>query len=109
MSKVLNEEVKEVVVAKVRKLDGIMCDVCEKFIEAKSKRFGWEKYPIYFEVTTGHKDWGNDSHESIEHRDVCPDCINKFVADYLSDELNYSTTKYIEIETEVVYPHDISE
>lgn len=39
--------------------------------------------------------------ESIEHYDICPRCINKFVADYLGNE-NASLSAYIEIETEHV-------
>ena len=52
-------------------------------------------------VTTGHRDWGHDSCDSIEHYDICPRCINKFVADYLGNE-NASLSAYIEIETEHV-------
>lgn len=55
-----------------------------------------EYRPKYFEVTTGHHDWGNDSCDSIEHKDICPDCIGKVSLDYLTSA---SGTQYIEIET----------
>lgn len=73
---------------------GVECDVCDKIIRVNdSKR-------RYFEVTTGHHDWGNDSCESIKTRDICPDCIDKYVSEYLRD---CSDTGYIEIETCEVY------
>ena len=55
----------------------------------------------YYNVTTGHRDWGHDSCDSIEHYDICPRCINKFVADYLGNE-NSGLSAYIEIETKHV-------
>lgn len=104
MSKVLHNEVKKVIYRNVRALVGIRCDICERIALAEINNGKW---PVYFEVTTGHNDWGNDSCESVEHQDICPDCINKFVAEYLS-HVN-GTSKYIEIETVHVYPKDIQE
>lgn len=95
----------EVTVETHYKLAGIKCDVCGKIIEPPSiedryKRM--EKSHTYYAVTTGHHDWGNDSVESIQEHDICPDCIEKFVADYLKDENGYRS-RYIDIETEHVY------
>ncbi len=69
----------------------IRCDNCNKKIIDEEK---------YFEVTTGHHDWGNDSCESIEHLDICEKCINKFSENYLKENKE-SNTAYIEIETEI--------
>ena len=82
-------EKKEVVVRTVYKLAGVKCDVCGRVIEppTKENRYHWMDNDYkYYSVTTGHNDWGNDSCESIKHYDVCPDCINKFVAEYLGDK-----------------------
>lgn len=103
MSEILSREVKEVVTAKVRMLEGIKCDVCGKVIPAKKYKYDSNKY---FEVTTGHHDWGNDSCESIEYRDICPDCISGYVSDYLKD---VDGSEYIEVETEYVCMHEVRE
>lgn len=67
------------------------CDVCKKEIE---------KGNGYWEVVTGHHDWGNDSCESIEDFDVCSDvCLMMKLGEYIDrsgkDEYN---TEYIEVE-----------
>lgn len=95
-----NDGIQTVYRIKKREL-GVTCDICGKFIEAVD---GWDKDAgTYYKVTTGHNSWGNDSCESIVCRDVCPDCIHKFVADYLPNGCN---TAYIEIETKQTYPCD---
>jgi len=93
----------EEVVRKKRKVEAIECDICSRIIQADGDYRTVEKRR-YFRVTTGHHDWGNDSCESIEHRDICPECINKFVAEYLG-ESDGRDTKYIDIETDYAYPH----
>lgn len=103
---VLSKETKEVVKAQVRELKAIRCDICEKDLPTEVIDAGShiKTRPMYFAVTTGHRDWGNDSWESIEHHDICPDCINKFVTEYLSMA---TSTQHIEIETEHVCPREI--
>lgn len=79
--KVLGEKT-EVRVETSYKLAGIKCDVCGKIIEPPSieDQYKWMEKPYtYYAVKTGHHDWGNDSIESIEERDICIDCIGKFV------------------------------
>ena len=95
-------EKKEVVVKTTYKLAGVKCDVCGHIIEPPTVPYEWmeDKYK-YYNVTTGHNDWDSNSFDSIEHYDICPKCINKFVADYLGNE-NASLSAYIEIETEHV-------
>lgn len=69
----------------------LYCDVCKKEI---AKRKG------YWELTTGHNDWGNDSCESIEHFDVCSQmCLMHKFAEYLDEsDKNDNNTKYFEVE-----------
>ena len=98
---VLSTEIKEVVTAKVRALEGIKCDVCGRIIKPDRSR---SKKNKYYDVKTGHNDWGNDSWESRTHHDICPDCINAFVTKYL-DEAN--GTEYIEVDPEFVWPEDV--
>lgn len=99
----------EVVVKTICKVVGVKCDICGRIIESPSieNRYKWmdDDYK-YYAVMTGHKDWGNDSCDSIQHRDICPNCINKFVSDYLNDKNAYRSA-YIEIETEHVYYDDV--
>jgi len=59
------------------------CDVCKKEITAES----------YWELTTHHNDWGNDSIESYESFDVCSkDCMRKKFEEYLEDsDTDYNT------------------
>jgi hypothetical protein len=90
---------KEVVISKKYKVKGIQCDSCEREIPAIAM---YDKKCKYFNVTTGHHDWGNDSCESREHFDICPDCIKQFTADYLE---KCSGSMYIEIETEYATPY----
>lgn len=98
----------EVVRETVYKVAGVKCDVCGRIIEPPSRenQYKWmdDDYK-YYSVTTGHHDWGNDSHESIKKYDICPNCVNKFVAGYLGDKKAYRSA-YIEIETEHVYYDD---
>ena len=100
MSKILNEEI---IAAKLLTLRGIRCDKCQKVILPKfvhgEHRNGDSKY---FKVTTGHNDWGNDSPDSIETHDICPERICKVVNDYLE---NAEGSEYINIETNHVYEH----
>ena len=101
MSKIISKESEKVVYKEVHKLEGIKCDYCNAIIPAVADPFTC-KYPQYYDVLTGHRDWGNDSCESMEWHDICPDCINAFVSEYLSN-IGYST-KYIEIEEKYVCP-----
>lgn len=91
---ILSEKDVTVVVKKKKELEGIQCDRCGKIIEAVA--FCRRDSNKYFEVMTGHKDWGAESGESIEHKHICPDCIIPFITDYISE---CKSTEYIEIET----------
>ena len=101
-------EKKEVIRSITYEVAGIKCDICGRVIKAPSEldRYNWldDKYKFYV-VATGHNDWGNDSCDSIEHYDICPECITKFVSDYLTDMKGYKSA-YIEINTMHVYFND---
>lgn len=78
MSKVYSDVVKEVVSYKVKECTGIECDICGKVIDGEPRGYK-DDDRVYYEVTTSHHDWGNESIESIVHRDICPDCLIGFV------------------------------
>lgn len=99
--------VTETVILKKRKVEGIECDICHRIIQADGDYRTVEKRR-YFRVTTGHHDWGNDSCESIECRDICPECVNNFVAEYLG-KIKNTDSNYIDIETVYAYPHIVSD
>ena len=69
----------------------LCCDKCGKEI----------KPGLYFAVTTGHHDWGNDSCESIEHHDYCShSCLVEALNDFYFKKHKNSSTAYFEIERE---------
>ena len=98
-------ERKKIIYRTVCELAGVKCDVCGRVIKAPSEQdqYNWldDKYKFYV-VTTGHNDWGNDSFESVRQYDICPECITKFVSDYLADKKGYRSA-YIDIETKHLY------
>ena len=89
MAVVLSKDGEEVVYKTRRVEEGVKCDVCGKFIEARNHAPAGENK--YYSITN-----------SIENRDVCPECINGFVKDYLENEPH--KTAYIEITTERTWP-----
>lgn len=103
MAHILSYESKEIIVKTVKKIIGIKCDECGKVILADN---GAKPSNRYFEVTTGHRDWGNDSVDSIHYHDLCPSCVGDFTSEYLESAKG---TEYIEVETRYAYPHDEAE
>ena len=58
-------EAEKVLVERIKKVQAsVVCDKCEKEIVAKKMpdNQDWSTQK-YFNVTTGHNDWGNDSYE----------------------------------------------
>lgn len=105
MNKYSNGE--KVICERVKKVQtSIVCDKCGKEIICRDEpeRYGDWSAQRYYNVTTGHFDWGSDSCESIKRFDICTDCISTFVADYF-EKNKKSNTAYIEIESECAYPH----
>ena len=79
---------------------GKKCDICGKEIPptAFPHRYGEQVYD-YYEVTTHHHDWGNDSVDSYEHFDACsPDCAYKLWEKYIRDSAGARNTMCIEVE-----------
>lgn len=103
MSKILSKELKRkhVVYKTVRTLEGVRCDICKRVIPADKRRHLENRY---FEVVTGHNDWGADSGLSRAHRDICPLCIGGFLSGYLAEA---SGTDYVEVETSYVFGQDV--
>jgi hypothetical protein len=67
------------VTKKVEVLKTIKCDSCERDINELDTAF-------YYEVTTHHNLWGNDSIDSFEHLEFCSyDCLLKDMSRYFSD------------------------
>ena len=74
---------------------GKKCDVCGK--EILPHKRGGPMYD-YYEVTTHHNDWGNDSIDSYENYDACsPDCAYKLWEKYIHDSAGTSKSLCIEV------------
>lgn len=74
---------------------GKKCDVCKK--EIPPLVYGEPVYD-YYEVTTYHNDWGNDSMDSYEYFDACsPDCAYKLWEEYIHESAGIKNTKCIEV------------
>lgn len=75
-----------------------ICDMC-------GKEFNYEegltkvKRAYYYQILTGHHDWGNDSCDSMQYTDACCDeCLLRFIQNWLQDkDVIRSHTAYIEI------------
>lgn len=101
MATLLRNSVTSTAYKVTRTVIGIECDICNKVIPVR----GNTDNRRYFEITTGHSDWGNDSIESMETVDVCPDCVTKYIEDYLRD---CSNTAYLNLRVEIAYPSNQS-
>lgn len=67
------------------------CDVCNGVIKDNES---------YWEVTTHHHDWGNDSCESYEDFDICSEvCLREKFDEYIRESMaNDWNTKCFEVE-----------
>lgn len=55
------------------------------------------KHPKYFELTTGHREWGNDTIDSIEYFDLCSyDCVHEKFEEWKKENEN-SHAAYFEL------------
>ena len=76
---------------------GKKCDVCGREIPPTSRTFPRKEIP-FFDVTTYHNDWGNDSVDSYEYFHACsPDCVMKMADGFLRDDFDGINTKTIKI------------
>ena len=101
MSKILSDVVKKVYRNK-RILTAIQCDRCGCQIPAELDLTTNRYSNPYYQVTTGHHEWFNDSCDSIEHRDICPGCIVTVLEEYIKST-KYDSA-YIDIKRRIVYP-----
>lgn len=88
------------VIKEVEELESavIVCDICGKELQYTQTAFV-SPVAVYYEITTGHHDWGSESCESIEHKDACCDeCLSRFTQEWLQNaEVIESNTAYIDI------------
>ena len=79
------------VTEKVCVKETMYCDVCNGVIYDKGS---------YWELTTGHHDWGNDSIDSIEDFDVCSEvCLREKFDEYIRESTkNNWNTQYFKVE-----------
>ena len=82
MKEMITREVKKTVKETIE--CKITCDECKKVILEHHKEWVDHSNEVidYYEVQTGHYDWGNDSIESMEEFHLCPDCLMTFVGKY---------------------------
>lgn len=98
-----NEE-KEVKVATERKLEYLRCDRCHKKIEENQNNPKLETSKRYFYVVVYHYFYDEDNVDNFQqHFDICEDCIDKFIREYLLDENNIDYN--IEIKTKWFAKH----
>ena len=72
----------------------LYCDFCGKLIGKRSDK----KYSYYYELFTGHHEWGNDSVDSFEHQDCCEECITDQFVKYLSETVNEYPTAFFNVD-----------
>lgn len=62
---------------------------------------GAEITGAYYDVRTGHFDWGNDSIDSVKNIDVCSkNCLCAVFSEYVERSDHKNNTEYIEINHE---------
>lgn len=98
--KITNKVKKEVEVDEVVG-ERFICDECGKEFVACLAGHKVECSLVYYDVTLGHSDWGNDSCDSIENNGYCcVDCLRKAFNKWV-EENEHSSTAYFEIHKEV--------
>ena len=103
----IETEYKEAMVKqKTEYINTCKCDNCGQIIWKEYGDKFTELYPpfnklkqvSFYHVTIGHHDWGNDSCDSIDHLDICPNCICDLFKEYIKRSENGVNTEYIDIE-----------
>ena len=83
VERIINDEV----------LESVTCDIC-------NARIG--KGVLYFDITTGHYEWGNDSCESIESfQACCSECLKRFIDNDFAKMLEGYHSAYINVESDI--------
>jgi hypothetical protein len=82
----------------IEELSSLICDGCEKPITGKRINDHTIEGVPYFNVTTGHHDWGMSSSETREEHQFCSmDCVTKHQWRYFAKATG---SEYYEIERE---------
>lgn len=94
----------------------LYCDNCKKLIYKKDLRkceghTDINKFQVrYWELTTGHHDWGNDSCESTEYFAFCsPECAKAKFDEYLKDSDDGYNSMYFEMERTREWAFEVGE
>ena len=100
---------------KVPYITELCCDKCKKVIRRSIsdnfkdiRKVDFSNSVEWYEVMTGHHDWGNDSIDSIKNQDICTDCIDDVLAEF-KDRASGDTTEYINIDHCWNYNHELME
>jgi hypothetical protein len=73
--------------------DRVQCDNCNAWIG---------NGVLYYDATTGHTEWGNDSIDSIETHQLCSsECVLEFLNGYFKNLRAEYPSAYIDIESKV--------
>ena len=97
--KITNKVKKEVEVDEVVG-EKFICDECGKEYAKNLASRKVEGRLVYYDVTLGHHDWGNDSCDSIKNKQYCcADCLRKAFNKWV-EENEDSETAYFEIQKE---------
>ena len=79
-----------------------ICDVCYKVIyEKKDDNIvkSENRKNGYWSVKTHHSDWGRDSIDSYERKDICSkECLATIMIDYIDQSSNNNNTQELECE-----------
>lgn len=68
---------KQEIMTVTNKQIGVVCDMCDSDIKG-----------VYYEITTHHNDWGNDSCDSYNHFEFCSlECMRKHMDDYFKNAI----------------------
>ena len=95
------EEIKKTIKEEEVVVD-VVCDVCNKNLTETLYNFNKKGY---LEIITSHRDWGNDSGDSLEFFQVCDDCLEKFIIQKIKE--SSKTSGEIEIKREFFIKRDI--
>lgn len=94
VTKKVVKEVEEVI------SEEFVCDVCgKKGVYKERGNVHLEEVPYYY-ISTGHRDWGNDSCDSLNDTQACcTECLLEVFTNWLNDDFfKSSDTAYIHID-----------
>lgn len=101
MSKVLSDWTKETVIEtrKTKELEGIKCDKCGVFIEAKK-----EEPNTYYRVKLYENEFGSNRSMLTNQSDVCPDCLYDHIKNHFK---NRGLASQVIVEKKEVLPINV--